>query len=91
MKKFYPNGNIEAQLIYVDNKKYGVSKEFYPNGNNKIIGNYSEDLKDGLFSFYSNNGDIQKQTNYKNEIIIESINFNYYSKGILKSKEKKYK
>ena len=88
MKKFYPNGNIEAQLIYVDNKKHGVSKEFYPNGNNKIIGNYSEDLKDGLFSFYSNNGDIQKQTNYKNEIIIESINFNYYSKGILKSKEK---
>ncbi len=55
-RSWYPNGNLESEREFCDNKKHGVSSAWYANGALRLIETYENDLlKTG--AYYSKMGE----------------------------------
>ncbi len=61
----YPNGNIKAELRYVNGKLNGLSTMYYPNGKIKARENYSDGLLDGLTKRYYEQGQLMSEEFYR--------------------------
>jgi antitoxin component YwqK of YwqJK toxin-antitoxin module len=63
-KKFYLNGQIESESLYVRDKKHGLSIENHENGNISEKSLFKNGLYHGEVSYYYENGKIELMENY---------------------------
>jgi antitoxin component YwqK of YwqJK toxin-antitoxin module len=63
-KDFYPDGKVQAEGSYNDNRRSGLWKFYASTGNVIQTGSYNNGRPDGLCTEYSINGDIISQGQY---------------------------
>ena len=81
-KAYYPNGNLQGEIIYKNGEMNGEFKEYYENKNIRLVGNYKESLQEGEWKFYLENGNLQSVVNYKSGVL-NGMKEDYYSNGNL--------
>ncbi|MFZ1280582.1 MAG: hypothetical protein WAR59_07090, partial [Ignavibacteriaceae bacterium] len=55
-KTYYPNGKIEAEVVYENNYRQGEAKFYWENGNLKETRIYLNDKVEGAVKTFYNNG-----------------------------------
>ena len=88
-KRYYPNGTMQAMMMYSDDSKTAFARLFYDNGKIAAEGKYTEREKDSVWNYYSSfDGQLTMKENYKegkregeslklysNRIVSERMNF----------------
>lgn len=77
-KFYYPNGNLNEQVEYKDNKMNGYYIHYAPDGSLLEQGEYKMDLKTGLWKQYKD-GKISTEISYTNDV--ENGKFVFYVNG----------
>ena len=60
VKSFYPNGNVESEIIFKDRVREGDAKFYYENGNIKEERIYLNGRVEGLVKIYSDSGKLKE-------------------------------
>ncbi len=61
VRTYYPNGNLESQIVYEKNIRQGEATFFWENGNLKEKRNYINDKVSGTVTSYYQNGKVKEQ------------------------------
>jgi antitoxin component YwqK of YwqJK toxin-antitoxin module len=80
-EEYYPNGQLNFKVNYVNGQKHGYWEEYFSNGKLKYKGKYINDEKHGYWEGFLDNGRLIR-------IEIHKTNSNYHS--ILIEKKKCY-
>jgi antitoxin component YwqK of YwqJK toxin-antitoxin module len=64
-KVYYPTGQLEREVDYINNERSGKETYYYNDGTKEFEANYKADVLDGTFINYYKSGKIQKSTAYK--------------------------
>ena len=51
----------------------GETKAYYENGKLRFTGNYKDNKFDGIITSYSENGEINRQSEFKEDVLIKEI------------------
>ncbi|MBR3851127.1 MAG: hypothetical protein IKJ76_03665, partial [Fibrobacter sp.] len=81
----YPNGQVQFETTYVNDKREGLEKEFYENGTLKRETPYKEDRREGLTKEYFEDGTLKSEIPYADGYI-EGTVLRYHKNGKLASK-----
>ncbi len=75
-KKFYPEGPIEIEGVYKDDKETGIWKSYYKEGKTRLIKNFNNDV--AIFKFFDRNENLRQRVEYKNSTKMDEY---YYANG----------
>ena len=75
-KGFCKNGNLAAELNYMNGHPQGESTHYYENGAIKGTVNYKNGKQDGVCKHYFENGRVEFESVYKNDKQIETKQYN---------------
>lgn len=64
LKSYYPNGNLEKYIYFVNSKLNGLLCEYFPDGILKYIISYNNGIMDGPNLEYFENGNIKMSSYY---------------------------
>lgn len=79
-RKFYPNGKIEFEVDYSNDRKDGNEKGYYESGNVQYVIPYKKGAKSGVSNWFSENGELKATIPYyKGKPVGELLYF--YSNG----------
>lgn len=67
-KKFYPTGELQWAVTYIEDYKDGLYKQFYKNGTLKVEGNTKKNKKEGDEKRYLEDGTLEWKGAYKNNV-----------------------
>lgn len=81
-KAYYPNGNLQGEIIYKNGEMNGEFKEYYESGKIRYTGYYNNNLQDGEWKFYLEKGNLQSIINYKDGEL-NGLKEDYYENGNL--------
>jgi antitoxin component YwqK of YwqJK toxin-antitoxin module len=83
---YHPNGMLQTECNYLNEKLQGLYKSYYENGQLKSDENYNQGERNGICKFYYANGKIEEDGNYLNGEG-EGLHKTYYENGTFKSEE----
>ncbi len=63
-KDFYPDGKVQAEGTYANNRRTGLWKFYAITGKVEQTGNYNNGRPDGLWKWYHDNGSILREEEY---------------------------
>lgn len=81
----YPNGNVQFETTYVNDKREGLEKEYYENGSLKRETPYKADRREGTTKEYFEDGTVKSEIPYVDGYI-EGPVLRYHKNGKLASK-----
>lgn len=79
-KAYYPNGNLQGEIIYKNGEMNGDFKEYHENKNKRLSGSYKNNLQDGEWKSYLEDGTLETIVNYKDGEL-NGIKEDYYKNG----------
>ena len=79
-KAYYPNGNLQGEVIYKNGEMNGEYKEYNENKSIRLFGNYKNNLQDGEWKSYLEDGTLESIINYKAGEL-HGIKEDYYKNG----------
>lgn len=79
---YYENGMIMDSMIYVNNKRNGISKQWYSNGKNKKSTIWKEGQRNGIAMMWFSNGNLKNKVFWKNGLM-EGENLIWFENGQL--------
>lgn len=82
VRTYFPNGNLESEIIYENNFRQGEAKFYYENGNIKEIRNYVNDKVEGAVKTFYLNGKTKENYFIENSKRVGAY-FAYDSTGAL--------
>lgn len=85
MKYFFPNGQIEEELEWVNGVVNGTVKYFHSNGQLSEEGQVIKDSKEGVWKSYYANVQLKNLENWKNGQMNDST-YSYFKNGNMHSK-----
>ncbi len=87
---YYPNGNIQQEGFYIDDKEEGLFKEYYETGELKREANLKNGVQDGVLKAYYKDGSLQT-IQFFNNGLPDSTFKSFYSNGQLEMEASKEK
>ena len=79
-KAYYPNGNLQGEVIYKNGEMNGEYKEYNENKSIRLFGNYKNNLQDGEWKSYLEDGTLESIVNYKDGEL-NGLKEDYYKNG----------
>lgn len=79
-KAYYPNGNLQGEVIYKNGEMNGEYKEYNENKSIRLSGNYKNNLQDGEWKSYLEDGTLETIVNYKDGEL-NGLKEDYYKNG----------
>ena len=79
-KAYYPNGNLQGEVIYKNGEMNGEYKEYNENKSIRLSGNYKNNLQDGEWKSYLEDGTLESIVNYKDGEL-NGLKEDYYKNG----------
>lgn len=79
-KAYYPNGNLQGEVIYKNGEMNGEFKEYHENKNIRLSGSYKNSLQDGEWKSYLEDGTLETIINYKDGEL-NGLKEDYYKNG----------
>lgn len=79
-KAYYPNGNLQREVIYKNGEMNGEYKEYNENKSIRLFGNYKNNLQDGEWKSYLEDGTLESIVNYKDGEL-NGLKEDYYKNG----------
>ena len=79
-KAYYPNGNLQGEVIYKNGEMNGEYKEYNENKSIRLSGNYKNNLQDGEWKSYLEDGTLESIINYKAGEL-HGLKEDYYKNG----------
>ncbi len=74
-KEFNIDGHLISEIYYLNGEKEGESISYYENGNKKEKSNFKRDRLHGKKIEWNENGDIERETIYKDNVLVTYIQF----------------
>ena len=73
-EKYYPDGQLESKISYLNNIPHGLCEWWYPNGQLSSRTNYINSQRHGLYERWHPNGQLKYQHIYnKGKILLDLI------------------
>ncbi len=66
IKKYYPNGKLEAEETYKEGKQEGISKYYFESGGLRAEVNFKNGKENGITRHYNGEGKLTSAWNYEN-------------------------
>jgi len=82
-KRYYPTGELNEEVQYVDNRMEGQRKIYFKNGDIQVIETRVKDKFEGLYQSFYENGKLEQEGHYENNAMNGEWKF-YYKKGGLR-------
>ena len=82
-KRYYPTGELNEEVQYVDNRIEGQRKIYFKNGDIQVIETRVKGKFEGLYQSFYENGKLEQEGHYENNAMNGDWKF-YYKKGGLR-------
>ncbi|WP_306642247.1 tetratricopeptide repeat protein [Sanyastnella coralliicola] len=67
--KYFPNGQLQEEQVYLDDERDGQFKKYYPSGKLKYACDYTKGVRDGKEVWYYENGKLKRERTWQNDEI----------------------
>lgn len=81
--EYYPDGQIESSVNYLDGVATGLAKEYYPDGTVAAISHFSDDKLNGATDCFNKDGSEYLEIIYENGEIIKKYNYDTHGNKII--------
>jgi antitoxin component YwqK of YwqJK toxin-antitoxin module len=79
--RYYPNGNIQSKIFYIDGRPNGMYQLYYSNGEVEEVGNWSRNKNIGEFKRFYENGELMQHFQFGDNGRRNGKQFYYYPNG----------
>ncbi len=81
-KRYYPDGKLNEEAQYVDNKMTGERKMYAQDGSVMVRENHVDGKFEGLYQSYYPSGEVEQEGNYRNNAMSGEWKFYYETGGL---------